>query len=167
MIDGIGICYPARVAMDPRTQRNRAAPLLPPVPLSTEPGVEKMPVPMRATISHEVCDRSRIPANHSIYNQGSNGKITKATSLRPRCECVAFLLLCCCDDAVIGYINYTWNVVAWSDRMIDFLLVSKNRWKSWALAQFVMIGGPIRIAQVRNSSVRHRARCMRIHHLFQ
>lgn len=38
--------HPVRVVMEPRSQRNNAAPLLPPVPVSTVPGVENMPVPI-------------------------------------------------------------------------------------------------------------------------
>lgn len=168
MIDEIGICYPARVATDPRTQRNRATPLLPPVPLSTELGVEKMPVPMRENISYEVCDHSRVPTNHTVYDQGSDWKIAKSTSFRPRCECVAFRLMCCWDNAGIGCINYTRNAIARRNRRIGFSLVSKNRWKSWAIAQSVVVGGPIRIVQVRESNVRRgHARWMRSHHLFQ
>lgn len=38
--------HPVRVVMEPRTQRNIAPPLLPPVPVRTVPGVENMPVPI-------------------------------------------------------------------------------------------------------------------------
>lgn len=45
--------HPARVAMEPRSHSNNAAPLLLPVPLSTVPGVENIPVPTNQ--AHQRC----------------------------------------------------------------------------------------------------------------
>ena len=126
-----------------------------------------MPVPMRATISHEECDYSKIPTNHLVYDQGSDWKIAKSTSLRPGCECIAFLLLRWWKGALIGSIGHTRNTIVWKTCGRVFWAGSPNRWKSWGFIRAPICVGQVGKSKVRTNIRRHRARCMRKHHLFQ
>lgn len=86
--------HPVRVVMEPRTQRNNAAPLLLPVPVSTGPGVENIPVPTFKRISdasstHGLQVGSR--TDHFIDDQSCDREITQSTVFRHWSESIVIV----------------------------------------------------------------------------
>ena len=85
--------YPAKVVMAPRIHRNSTAPLLPPVPVRIELGVEKMPVPGPVRISERALHVRMVPrTNHLVDDQSRHGQIAQSSILRHGSQHIRHLL---------------------------------------------------------------------------